>query len=442
MSSVLHRNLNGTLPMAVAGEGPYLIDAQGKRYLDASGGAMVSSLGHGHPRIVAAIVEQARTLEFAHTSFFTNAPAEVLAERLIGLAPAGFGAGRVAFVGSGSEAMEVALKLARQYHVERGDSGRDIFIARQQSFHGNTLGALGASGHPARRAVYEPLLARPPLVSPCHPFRNRLPGESDESYTDRLAAELAEAIAQTGEGRVAAFLLEPISGATLGSVPPVPGYLRKMRAVCDAAGVLLIADEVMCGMGRAGDWFVMGQEGVTPDIIVTAKGLGAGYQPIGGVLASEVVCAAIAAGSGLLANGHTYMSHAIACAAALAVIDTIADEGLLDAVRQRGAEMEAALRDRFGAHPHVGDIRGRGLFWSLEFVADRETDMPFPASLRLATRLRDIARDHGLICYPAAGTADGFTGDHVTLALPFIVTRDQIGEMVEKLEASLAASIA
>jgi len=439
MSSVLHRDLGAPLPMAVAGDGPYLIDAQGKRYLDASGGAMVSTLGHGHPRVVEAIVAQVRKLAFAHSTFFTNQPAEALAERLIALAPPGFGAGRAGFVGSGSEAMEVALKLARQVHVERGEPGRDIFIARRQSFHGNTLGALGVSGHPARRALYEPLLAKTPLVSPCHPFRNRLPGEEDEAYTDRLAAELAAAIKAAGEGRVAAFLVEPIAGATLGSVPPVAGYLRKVRAVCDAAGVLLIADEVMCGMGRAGDWFVMGQESVTPDLIVIAKGLGAGYQPIGAVLAHERICTAIVAGSGLLANGHTYMSHAVACAAALAVIETIESEGLLAAVQARGADLEAALRARFGDHPHVGDIRGRGLFWSLELVADRARNAPVDPARKLAIRLRKTAQEAGLICYPAAGTLDGIAGDHVTLAPPFIVTPGQIGAMVDRLEASLAA---
>jgi adenosylmethionine-8-amino-7-oxononanoate aminotransferase len=439
MSSVLHRDLRAALPMAVAGRGPYLVDADGRQYIDASGGAMVSSLGHGHPKVTEAIVAQVRSLEFAHSSFFTNRPAEALAARLIGLAPHGFSAGRAAFVGSGSEGMEVALKLARQYHVERGEPGRHIFIARRQSFHGNTLGALGVSGHPARRAIYEPLLARPPLVSPCHPYRNRLPGESDEAYTDRLADELRQAIAGAGEERVAAFLVEPIAGATLGSVPPVAGYLRKMRAVCDAAGVLLIADEVMCGMGRAGDWFVMAQEGVAPDLIVIAKGLAAGYQPIGAVLASEAICAAIAAGTGLLANGHTYMSHPVACAAALAVIETIQVEHLLDAVRARGADLAAALRERFGEHPHVGDIRGRGLFWSLEFVADRSDDAPFDPARKLAGRLRDAARDEGLICYPAPGTVDGRAGDHVTLAPPFIVTPGQIGEIVDKLDRSLAA---
>lgn len=442
MSSVLHRDLNATPPVAVGGEGAWLVDADGRRYLDASGGAVVSSLGHGHPRVVAAIVAQVRALAFAHGSFFTTEPAERLAARLVALAPDGFGAGRAAFVGGGSEAMEVALKLARQYHVERGEPGRDLFIARRQSFHGNTLGALGVSGHPARRALYEPLLARHPLVSPCHPFRDRRAGEDDEAYGDRLAAELAEAIARAGPDRVAAFLVEPIAGATLGSVPPVPGYLRKMRAVCDAAGALLIADEVMCGMGRAGDWFVMRQEGVAPDLLVVAKGLGAGYQPIGAVLASEAVCAAIARGSGLLANGHTYMAHAVACAGALAVVRTIEEEGLLAAVRSRGAELEAALRARFGGHPHVGDIRGRGLFWSLELVADRAGNAPFAPERGLAMRLRRLARERGLICYPAAGTADGIAGDHVTLAPPFVASGADIAEMVERLDRSLAAALA
>lgn len=423
--------------MAARGDGVYLVDSAGKRYLDASGGAVVSSLGHNHPRIVAAIEAQLGQLEFAHSSFFTNAPAEMLAARLIELAPEGFGAGRVIFLGSGSEAMESALKLARQYHVERGEPQRDRFIARRQSFHGNTLATLGIGGHPGRRAIYEPMLMPQRLVAPCYPLRDRLPGEGDDAYTDRLADELRRAIADAGEGRVAAFVIEPIAGATLGSVPPVPGYLRKIRAVCDEAGVLLIADEVMCGMGRAGDWFVMRQEGVCPDLIAIAKGLGAGFQPIGAVMASEAVIAAVATGSGRLAGGHTYMSHPVVCAAALAVIDTIVDDRLLEAVERMGDVLEQTLRARFGGHAHVCDIRGRGLMWSLELVADRNTDAPFAPCAGLAMALRDLARDNGLICYPSSGTIDGLRGDHVLIAPPFTIDDGQIAEIVDKLERSL-----
>lgn len=381
-------------------------------------------------------------MEFAHTSFFTSEPAEALAARLIEIAPPGFGAGRVAFVGSGSEAVETALKLARQYHVERGEPSRSVVIARRMSYHGNTLGALGVGGHPARRAIYEPMLAPGAFVSACHPFRNRGAGETDDAYTDRLADELRAKIAELGEQHIAAFIAEPISGATLGSVPPVPGYLAKMCKVCDAAGILFIADEIMCGIGRAGAWFVSADEGIAPDIITIAKGLGAGYQPIGAMMASEKVVDAVAAGTGMLANGHTYMSHAVACRAALEVLDTIADEGLLARARTLGDLLEKQLRARFGDHPNIGDIRGRGLFWSMELVTEREGNTPFPSTARLAATIKAQAMAGGLVCYPSSGTLDGHLGDHVLLAPPFICTSEQITEIVERLDGAIARALA
>jgi adenosylmethionine-8-amino-7-oxononanoate aminotransferase len=440
-SAVLHRDLRTTPPLAVAGEGAYIVDAGGRRYLDASGGAAVSCLGHNHPRITAAVRAQLGRLEYVHTSFFTNEPSEALAEALVDRAPPGFGAGRVAFVGSGSEAIEAALKLARQYFVERGEPSRARFISRRGSYHGNTLGALAVGGHEGRRRLYAPILIGTSQIAPCHAYRGQRDDETSEAYGLRVADELDAEIRRLGPETVAAFLLEPIGGATLGTAMPVPGYLTRIREICDRHGVLLIADEVMCGMGRCGDWFVSAQEGIAPDIITIAKGLGAGFQPIGAMLASERVVCAIEQGSGLLAHGHTYMSHAVACAASLEVIRTIEDENLLDAVRKRGAFLRRRLQEAFGQHPHVGDIRGRGLFQSIELVADRETKRPFDAGRRLAARIKATAQEMGLICYPSSGTADGVNGDHVLLAPPFTITEAELEDAVATLGRAVAACL-
>jgi adenosylmethionine-8-amino-7-oxononanoate aminotransferase len=440
-SAVLHRNLRSTPQLALAGEGVHLVDAEGRRYLDASGGAAVSCLGHGHPRVTAAIIAQLGKLEYAHTSFFTNEPSERLAQMLVERAPAGFGKGRVAFLGSGSEAMEAALKLARQYFVEIGQPQRSRFISRRMSYHGNTLGALAVGGHAGRRALYQPILIETSQISACYGYRDQREDETEETYGLRVADELDAEIRRLGPENVAAFIAEPIVGATLGSVTAVPGYFARIREICDRHGVLFIADEVMCGMGRAGAMFVSAQEGVRPDIITIAKGLGAGYQPIAATMASERVAGAIEAGSGLLANGHTYMSHAVACAASIAVIETIEEEGLLDNVQRMGALLSRRLNEAFGQHPHVGDIRGRGLLQSLELVAGRDSKQPFPANERLAARIKQTAQGLGLICYPSSGTADGVNGDHVLLAPPFTIDAGHVDEIVEKLGAALAATL-
>lgn len=437
MSRVLHRNLRADLPEVVRGDGCYLFDAQDKSYIDASGGAAVSCLGHSDARVIKAVRDQVERVPFAHTSFFTNGPAEALADKLISSAPDGFGNGRAIFVGSGSEAMEVALKLARQYHVERGDVGRATFIARSMSYHGNTIGALSVGGHQQRRVTYAPMLMKVEHIPACHPYRDLQPGETLEAYGQRQANELEQKILAVGADKVAAFVAEPVSGATLGSVPPVPGYFKRIREICDQYGVLFIADEVMCGMGRTGSLFAIEQEGVCPDIITVAKGLGAGYQPIGGTLASEKVVAALEAGSGALANGHTYMSHAVACAAALAVLEAMESDGLVERVASIGALLREKLEKTFGQHPAVGDIRGRGLFQTIELVADRDTKTPFARSLRVSERFRERAMANGLICYPSAGCVDGALGDHVLLAPPYIATEQQIDEIIAKMEATL-----
>lgn len=441
MSAVLHRNLVSPLPIAERGDGPYLIDATGKRYLDASGGAAVSCLGHSHPRVIEAIRDQVGKAAFAHTSFFSNGPAEALAEHLIGRAPEGFGAGRCAFIGSGSEAMETALKLARQYFLEIGETKRTRFIARHMAYHGNTLGALSVGGHVQRRAPYAPLLFDVGRVAPCYAYRGQADDETPEAYGERLVAELRAEFERLGPENVAAFVVEPVSGATLGCATPVPGYFKGIRALCDEFGALLIADEVMCGMGRTGTLFAVEQEDVCPDIITIAKGLGAGYQPIAGTLASGKVAEALISGSGQLANGHTYMSHMLACAGALAVLKTIEDDNLLKNVRQQSEAMRAMLTERFGQHTHVGDIRGRGLLLAIELVEDRETKRPFPAALKLSDNIRLVARDKGLICYPSSGCADGALGDHVLLAPPYIIDQSHVDEIGDKLYATLSACL-
>ncbi len=441
MSAILHRSLNSDLPVAVSGDGHHFVDATGKRYLDACGGAAVSCLGHSHKRIVEAICSQASTLAYAHSGFFTNEPAETLASHLIARAPVGFGEGRVIFLGSGSEAMEAALKLARQHHLERGEPGRHRFIARNMAYHGNTLGSLAVSGHAQRRAPYDPMLIEVGRVPACHAYRLQEPGESDEAFGLRMAAALETEIQRLGPETVAAFIAEPVVGATLGCVPAVAGYFKTVREICDRHGVLLIADEVMCGMGRTGSLFALQQEGIHADIVTIAKGLGAGYVPIAAVLASETTVGPIVAGSGTLWNGHTYMGHAVACAASLAVMRTFEEDDLIANVRRRGVEFKALLESVFGDHPHVGDIRGRGLFQAIELVQDRPTKTPFDPAMNLAGSIKAEAMSRGLMCYPAQGCVDGARGDHVLLAPPFDVASGELDAMTAILGEALATSL-
>jgi adenosylmethionine-8-amino-7-oxononanoate aminotransferase len=440
MSHVFHRNLNHEYPVAVHGDGVYLVDATGKRYLDASGGAAVSCLGHSDRAVIDAIKAQLDRLPFAHTSFFTNEPMERLADALVAGAPAGLS--RVYFTSGGSEAMEAALKLARQYFVEVGEPQRRYVIARRQSYHGNTLGALAAGGNLWRRKQYEPLLFPATHVSPCYAYRDVSTGESESHYSARLVKELEAAILALGPKSVIAFCAETVAGATLGAVPPVPGYFRRVREVCDRHGVLLILDEVMCGMGRTGALYACEQEGITPDIVCIAKGLGAGYQPIGAAIASGKIVDAIRAGSGFFQHGHTYLGHAAACAGALAVQQAIKERNLLSNVRRMGVLLEQKLRARFDAHRHVGDIRGRGLFWGLELVRDRATKEPFDPALGVHARLKAQALALGLACYPMGGTVDGRRGDHVLLAPPFIVEEAHLDEITVKLSAALERTLA
>lgn len=440
MSYVFHRMPNKPLPIAVAGDGIEIIDSTGKRYIDASGGAAVSCLGHSHRRVIEAIERQARQLAYAHTSFFTSEAAEALAERLVVTAPAGIG--HAYFVSGGSEAIEAALKLARQYFVEIGQPQRRHFIARRQSYHGNTLGALSIGGNAWRREPFLPLLIEAHHVNPCYAYREQRPGETEEAYAQRLADELEQKILALGPDTVAAFVAETVVGATAGAVPPVRGYFRKMREVCDKYGVLLILDEVMCGMGRTGHLYACEEEGVSPDLLTIAKGLGAGYQPIGAALVGDRIYDAIVEGSGFFQHGHTYMGHATACAAALEVQNVIDDEDLLANVKARGEQLRAMLRDRLGDHPHVGDIRGRGLFVGIEFVLDRDGKAPFDPARKLNALIKREAMTRGLMVYPMGGTIDGKQGDHVLLAPPFICTPNDIERIVARLCDAVGAALA
>lgn len=442
MSHVLRRSLTAIQPSIVAGEGAYLIDDTGKRYLDACGGAAVSSLGHDNAAVRDAICAQVNTLAFAHTGLFTNPWAEELSDYLIAHAPAGTGEGRVMYLASGSEAMEAALKLARQYHVERGETGRAHVIARAPSYHGNTLGALAVSGHAGRRAPFAPLLIETHHIDATYGYRLQKDGESEEAFGLRMANQLEAKIIELGTGTVCAFVAEPVVGASLGTQTAPKGYFKRIREICDTYGVIYIADEVMCGMGRTGSLFALEQEGIAADITTMAKGLGAGYQPIAAVMASEKVCAAIEAGSGKLWNGHTYMSHAVATAGAMAVMREIEAHNLLDAVRTRGAQLGAALRTRLGQHPHIGDIRGRGLFWSAEIVADRAQKTPFEVSRNIAGKVQHAAMMAGMICYPAQGCADGTAGDHILLAPCFTSTEEEIDLIVEMLAQAIDTATA
>jgi len=440
VSRVFHRNPRQAYAVAVRGDGAYLVDRDGRRYLDASGGAAVSCLGHSDAAVVAAIQRQLATLAFAHTSFFTNEPMEALAEAIIARAPRPLG--KVYFVTGGSEAIEASLKLARQYFLETGEPRRRHVIARRQSYHGNTLGALAVGGNAARRKPFEPLLVGTSHVSACYPYRERRSAESDDQYAARLAAELDAEITRLGSDQVMAFVAETVAGATLGAVPPVPGYFRRVREVCDRHGVLLILDEVMCGMGRCGTLWSFEPEGVVPDLVTVAKGLGAGYQSIGAVVVAQRIFDAVVNGSGYFQHGHTYVGHAAACAGALAVQRRLHEDGLLAQVKPLGALLESKLRAGFGTHPNIGEIRGRGLLWALEIVADRVDKTPFVPELGLHARLKQEALKQGLLCYPMGGTVDGVRGDHVLLAPPFVLEPEQLDELVDKLRAAFETTLA
>jgi adenosylmethionine-8-amino-7-oxononanoate aminotransferase len=439
-SRILHRSLRETPPVAAGGHGVWLVTADGREILDSSGGAAVSCLGHQHPRVLEAMARQAEKLTYAHTSFFTTDVAEELAEELVGHEPGGLG--YVYPVSGGSEAIEAALKMARQYFLEIGQPRRSRFIARRQSYHGNTLGALAAGGNAWRREPYKPLLTDAfSHVTPAFAYREKRDAETEDDFVRRLIAELEAEFQRLGPETVVAFVAEPVVGATAGCVTAPEGYFRAVREVCDRHGALLILDEVMCGMGRTGTLHAWEQEGITPDIQVVAKGLGGGYQPIGATLASNRVIDALRDGSGAFQHGHTYLAHPMACAAALAVQRVIREDNLLERVRLMGDLLEQRLTERFGNHRHVGDIRGRGLFRAIEIVADRTTKAPFDPALKAHARIKKAALARGLACYPSGGTVDGKSGDHVLLAPPYIASAQDIDMIVDRLGAAVDAVV-
>lgn len=434
-SHIFPRHTKSSLPIAVKGEGSYIFDDSGKSYLDASGGAAVSCLGHAHPTVIKALHRQLDELTYAHTSFFTSEQAEKLADRLCLEAPKGID--RVYLVSGGSEAIEAALKLARQFYVEKGEPNRKAIIARQQSYHGNTLGALAAGGNKWRRDQFAPLLIDTHHIAPCFAYRGKNESEDDFDYGQRVANELEHKLLELGPDTVMAFIAEPVVGATAGAVTAVDGYFRRIREICDKYGVLLILDEVMCGMGRTGYLYACEHDETRPDIICIAKGLGAGYQPIGAMLCSSAIYAVIENGSGFFQHGHTYLGHPMAAAAANAVLDVLIDQNLLSDVRPKGDALESLLHSKFNQHPHIGDIRGRGLFRAIELVEDRDTKAPFDPELKIAAKIKKSAQNNGLLCYPMSGTIDGKLGDHVLLAPPFVISNNELDELVHKLSVTI-----
>jgi adenosylmethionine-8-amino-7-oxononanoate aminotransferase len=440
MTHLLHRSIHTPPRRAVAAEGIHFTDAEGRRYIDASGGAAVSCLGHAHPDVLAALHAQLDKLAYAHTGFFTTDVAEALADTLITGAPEGLS--HVYLVSGGSEAVEAALKMARQYFTETGQPQRRHIIARRQSYHGNTLGALAAGGNEWRRAQFKPLLMQAHHIAPCFAYREQHTGETDAAYATRAAAELEAKIIELGPDTVAAFVAEPVVGATAGAVPAVADYFKQIRAICDRYGVLLILDEVMCGMGRTGYRYACEYDGIAPDLLTIAKGLGGGFQPIGATLLSNKIYEAFAQGSGFFQHGHTYMGHPMAAAAGLAVQQVIARDNLLENVQAMGAVLRAQLHSHFGQHPHIGDIRGRGLFQAIELVADRDTKAPFDPARKLHARIKAEAMARGLMVYPMGGTIDGVQGDHVLLAPPFIVRETDLAEITGRLAEAVDAALA
>jgi adenosylmethionine-8-amino-7-oxononanoate aminotransferase len=440
MTRILHRQIGQSYPVAATAQGVIIRDGTGKEYIDASAGAAVSCLGHSHPDVLAAMHEQLKQLAYAHTSFFTSQVAEELAEELITHAPQGIG--HVFYVSSGSEAVEAAIKLARQYFVERAEPQRRYVIARRQSYHGVTLGALSVGGREWQRRQFGPLLIETHHVSPAYEYRGKHADETPEAYGGRLAEELESKIEELGGGNVIAFVAETVVGATLGAVPAVPGYFRLVREICDRHGILLILDEVMCGMGRTGTLHACEQERISPDLMAIAKGLGGGYAPIGAMLIQEEIFETVAQGSGAFQHSHIYMGHPLACAAALAVQRVVRRDNLLENVRLQGDYLSRRLKERFGNHPFVGDVRGRGLFQGLELVADRDTKEPFDPKLKLYARAKLEAMTRGLMVYPMGGTVGGVAGDHVLLAPPFIVDGPLVDTIVERLGEAIDAATA
>jgi adenosylmethionine-8-amino-7-oxononanoate aminotransferase len=442
-STVFRRSFLKTFPSAIRGEGVYLWDSEGKRYLDFSGSAAVNFIGHGVQQISAAMAEQSRQLEFVHTSQFTTPVAEEYAQELLRFAGENFRGGAVYFTCGGSESVETALKLARQYQVEIGQTKRYQVLSRRQSYHGSTLGALSVSGNKRRREIYLPMIREFAHVGVPYCYRCAYDcTDGCRSCGQEYAAELEKAV-ESAKGEAAAFIFEPVSGATLGAVVPPPGYLQKIAEVCPRNGLLLIADEVMTGMGRTGRNFAVEHWGVAPDILVAAKGLSSGYAPLGAVLATKRVVDGLASGSFL--HGFTYNAHPVSLAAGRAVLQHLQREKLVQAadLGHEGAIAAklqgtlARLLDLKG----VGDVRGIGLLWGVEFVSDKRSKLPFPPERNFAVRVTASALKRGLLVYPIQGCVDGVSGDHLLIAPPAVITAEQIDWSVQQLGEAIEEAL-
>jgi adenosylmethionine-8-amino-7-oxononanoate aminotransferase len=435
MGRLLTRSLREPPRYARRAAGITIYDEHDRPYLDGSSGAGVSCLGHGNVEVLEAMHEQAARLSFASSVFYAAEIAEALAQDLIAHAPSGMA--YASFGCSGSEQVENAMKLARQFHVDTGHPEKRIIVGRRKSYHGMSLATLNAGGHHQRRALYEPMFTDSYLTAPHFEYRYRQPHESADAYSLRAANALEDTILSAGPEHVAAFLCEPVVGATTGAVPGSPVYFRRVREICDQYNVLLIFDEIFCGMGRTGTLYACEQDDTVPDMLVLAKGLAGGFQPMSALLINQRIHDGIRDGRGYIANGHTYMNHPIGCAAALKVQQILRRDGLVERAASMGHYLRRRLEQQFGDHPNVGDIRGRGLMQALEFVADRDSKTPFDPGLNLWSRLLHNAMERGLMCYPNQGTADGERGDHVILAPPYIVSEQDCDTMVELLAAAL-----
>jgi adenosylmethionine-8-amino-7-oxononanoate aminotransferase len=426
------------LPRIARGQGSYLIDAAGKRYLDGSGGPAVFCLGHAHPEVNAAIARQLDEIAYAYRYLFTSSALEGLTETVLRLCGGGFQ--DIVYSGSGSEAVESALKIALQHFAARGLMRKRRFIARQRSWHGNTLGALSISGFAQRRRAFEGSLLDVTFVSAANAYR--MPdGVSAETLAAHLAAELEHAIVSLGPSNVAAFIVEPVVGAAGGVVPAPAGYMQAVQAVCRRHDVLLIADEVMCGAGRTGTWRALEHDGVVPDIMSVAKGLAGGYIPLGATLVSARVAAPIQGEHGAYMTGHTFTGHTAACAAGLAVQHIIERDGLLERVRTVGAAFQRALRESLSRFEEVGDVRGRGFFIGIELVRDRASKRPFPAERALSFDIGARAFAEGLICYPCSGNVDGTAGDTLIIAPPYNASDGELEQIVAKLACAVDGAL-
>jgi adenosylmethionine-8-amino-7-oxononanoate aminotransferase len=436
-SGLFSRNFRRTFPIAVRGEGSWIISSDGRRFLDASGQAAVVSIGHGVAEIGRAMAAQSAQIAFAHTSQFHSEPAEKLAQRLLAIAPPHFQrGGRVYFTSGGSEATETAIKLARQYHLESGQPSRYRVLSRRQSYHGSTLGAMSVSGNVGRRAPYQPMIPDWGHVSPC--FCYHCPYSRTFPECGLACADDLDVFLDDDASTAAAFIFEPVVGATLGAAPAVDGYTARIAEICRRRGILLIADEVMSGMGRTGKAFAIQHWSAEPDMILAGKGIASGYAPLGAVLVAPRVVEAFDRGSAAFMHGFTYQAHPVSTAAGNAVLDYLEAHKLFERVTPAGATLRSALHSALESHKHVGDIRGLGLLQGIEFVKDKTTREPFPREDNIAEKIRQAALEHNVLTYPTQGCVDGYRGDHVLLAPPFIITDEESRQVAAALAAALA----